>query len=60
LNHYMCLPLATPVAVKAGDVLQVSFQYRAGGSIPSLEASIRAQVIYDVNLQPVTQSAVYA
>lgn len=60
LNHYMCLPLAAPVAVKAGDVLQVSFQYRAGGSIPSLEASIRAQVIYDVTLQPVTQNAVYA
>ncbi len=60
LNHYMCLPLAAPVAVKAGDVLQVSFQYRAGGSIPSLEASMRAQVIYDVSLQPVTQNAVYA
>jgi protein arginine N-methyltransferase 1 len=29
LNHYMMLPLANPVEVRAGDVLQVSFQYRA-------------------------------
>lgn len=60
LNHYMCLPLAAPMAVKPGDVLQVSFQYRAGGSIPSLEASMRAQVIYDVALQPLAHNAVYA
>ena len=52
--------MAAAVAVKAGDGLQVGFQSRAGGPIPSLEASIRAQVIYDVNLQPVVQNAVYA
>jgi predicted RNA methylase len=42
LNHYMTLPLAAPVVVKAGDQLCVSFAYRAGGSIQSLQASIRA------------------
>jgi predicted RNA methylase len=41
LNHYMTLPLARPFDVIAGDTVQVSFRYRAGGSIPSLQASIR-------------------
>jgi hypothetical protein len=45
LNHYMMLPLATPLDVQAGDIVQVSFAYRAGGSIPSLEASMRADVV---------------
>jgi protein arginine N-methyltransferase 1 len=36
LNHYMMLPLAQPLDVQAGDVVQVSFAYRCGGSIPSL------------------------
>ena len=45
LNHYMMLPLATPLDVQAGDIVQVSFAYRAGGSIPSLEASMRAEVV---------------
>jgi len=45
LNHYMTLPLAQPVKVEAGDLLHVAFQYRAGGSIPSLQASLRAQVV---------------
>lgn len=44
LNHYMVLPLDAPVKVAAGDTLRVSFQYRAGGSIPSLQASLRAEV----------------
>lgn len=44
LNRYLALPLAEPVQVMAGDVLQVSFQYRAGGSIQSLQAAISAQV----------------
>lgn len=43
LNHYMVLPLAEPVAVEAGDTLRVSFQYRAGGSIPSLQQAMRAE-----------------
>ncbi len=50
LNHYMSLPLTHPVRVTAGDILHVGFQYRAGGSIPSLQNSIVAQV------EQVTQS----
>jgi protein arginine N-methyltransferase 1 len=42
LNHYLVMPLGEPVAVKAGQQLHVGFFYRAGGSIPSLQASIRA------------------
>jgi predicted RNA methylase len=45
LNHYMMLPLAKPLDVQVGDVVQLSFAYRAGGSIPSLEASIQAEVV---------------
>jgi protein arginine N-methyltransferase 1 len=52
LNHYMTLPLAHPVLVNAGDVLQVSFQYRVGGSIQSLQAAIRTEVVYDSVAQP--------
>ncbi|SHG76866.1 methyltransferase domain-containing protein [Massilia sp. CF038] len=46
LNHYMSVPMSQPIQVKPGDVLQVSFQYRAGGSIPSLEASIRTELVH--------------
>ena len=52
LNHYMALPLAAPVTVRAGDVLQVSFQYRAGGSIPSLEGALRAEVVFEAAREP--------
>ena len=45
LNHYMMLPLARPLDVRAGDIVQVSFAYRAGGSIPSLEATMRAELV---------------
>jgi predicted RNA methylase len=45
LINYMTLPLAQPLDVQAGDVVQVGFAYRCGGSIPSLEASIRADVV---------------
>ena len=41
LIDYLVLPLATSVEGKAGDVLQVSFSYLAGGSIRSLENSMR-------------------
>jgi len=51
LNHYMTLPLATPVKAREGDVLQVRFQYRAGGSIPSLQASLNAEILYEAVLQ---------
>ena len=47
LNHYMTLPLAKPLDVVAGDVVSVAFQYRAGASIPSLQASIRATLGLD-------------
>ncbi|HEX2828476.1 MAG TPA: methyltransferase domain-containing protein [Burkholderiales bacterium] len=47
LNHYMALPLAQPMRVREGDVLRVGFGYRAGGSIPSLQASLRAEVVQD-------------
>jgi predicted RNA methylase len=42
LNHYMTLPLAEPVRLLAGETVQVSFAYRAGGQIQSLQASMRA------------------
>jgi protein arginine N-methyltransferase 1 len=45
LNHYMTLPLPRPLDVVAGDVIDVSFAYRAGGSIPSLQASIVATLV---------------
>lgn len=44
LNHYLLLPLENPVRVKAGDTLEVGFRYRAGGSIPSLQHALRAEV----------------
>lgn len=43
LNHYMVLPLPEPVSVEAGDVLRVSFRYRAGGSISSLLRTLHAE-----------------
>jgi len=63
LNHYMMLPLATPLDVQAGDLVQVGFAYRCGGSIPSLEASIRTALVGSVQEEAVTEvvgTAVYA
>jgi hypothetical protein len=45
LNHYLVLPLAEPVHVNAGDTLQIGFKYRAGGSIPSLQEAICAELV---------------
>ena len=42
--NYMTLPLTEPVTANAGDTLEVSFYYHAGGSIPSLQATLRACV----------------
>ncbi|MGZ5075359.1 MAG: methyltransferase domain-containing protein [Methylobacter sp.] len=39
-NHYMVLPLAEPVDAKAGDLLHVIFNYRAGGSLMHLQNSV--------------------
>lgn len=44
LNHYMSVPLAQPVDVMAGDTVDISFRYRAGASIPSMQASISISV----------------
>ena len=43
LNHYMVLPLEEAVAVRAGDTVRVAFQYRAGGSLPSLQQAMRVE-----------------
>ncbi|QAU34664.1 methyltransferase domain-containing protein [Janthinobacterium sp. 17J80-10] len=43
LNHYMVLPLAKPLRVWAGDEVRVSFQYRAGNSIASLQNAMQVQ-----------------
>lgn len=45
LADYLVLPLNESLTVKAGDVLQISFSYTAGGSIRSLEQNMRAMVI---------------
>lgn len=45
LNRYLVLPLANPVTVKQGDRLRVRFNYRAGGSIMSLQKSLHATVV---------------
>jgi protein arginine N-methyltransferase 1 len=57
LNHYMTLPLDNPIEVCTGEMLQVSFQYRAGGSIPSLQAAIRADVVAAASTQPAFPAA---
>ena len=44
LNHYLALPLNTPVEARRGDVLRVGFKYRAGGSIPSLQNALRVEL----------------
>jgi protein arginine N-methyltransferase 1 len=44
LNHYMALPLKTPMNVVAGDVLNISFQYRTGGSIDSLQNNMKVSI----------------
>jgi predicted RNA methylase len=44
----LVLPLSKPVDAKAGDVLHVAFQYFAGGSLRSLERSIRATLIVEL------------
>jgi len=41
-NHYLMLPLAEPIHAKAGDLLHISFSYRAGGSLAHLQSAISA------------------
>lgn len=45
LNDYMVLPLKQGIEIKAGEVLQVSFSYLAGGSIRSLENSMQVTAL---------------
>jgi len=56
----MTLPLNQPVQVNAGDVIEVSFHYRAGGSIPSLEAAIRVDVVTGMATDSAKRIATYA
>lgn len=44
LNHYMVLPLPEAMQVMAGDIVDVSFRYRAGGSIASLQNILQATI----------------
>jgi protein arginine N-methyltransferase 1 len=60
LNHYMTLPLTSPVTVQAGDLVEISFHYRAGGSIPSLEAVMRAELVREPASQAVKGVPAYA
>jgi protein arginine N-methyltransferase 1 len=60
LNHYMTLPLTSPVTVQAGDLVEISFHYRAGGSIPSLEAVMRAELVREPASQAVQGVPAYA
>jgi hypothetical protein len=49
--------------VQPGDVVQISFAYRCGGSIPSLEASIRTELVGRVEEEAVREqvgAVVYA
>lgn len=41
LNHYMALPLAMPFEVSVGDIVDISFAYRTGASIESLQNSMQ-------------------
>lgn len=44
LNHYMALPLARPISVRAGESINVRFSYRTGGSIDSLQNAIEVEI----------------
>jgi protein arginine N-methyltransferase 1 len=51
MNHYMTVPVNQPLQVNAGDTLQLAFHYRAGGSIQSLEASIKVELLREMAAQ---------
>jgi protein arginine N-methyltransferase 1 len=60
LNHYMALPLTEPLRVMANDVLRVGFAYRAGGSIPSLQATLRPEVVTEPAVEVDHRQRAYA
>jgi len=39
---YMSLALPAPISVEVGDAIRVRFQYEAGASVESLQASLHA------------------
>jgi predicted RNA methylase len=39
-NHYLVLPLEEPLAVQAGETVNVQFQYQAGARIPELQQAL--------------------
>jgi predicted RNA methylase len=41
-NHYLVLPLAKPLHAQAGSLLNLNFNYRAGGSLAHLQNAITA------------------
>jgi protein arginine N-methyltransferase 1 len=45
LNRYMSFPLDKPVDVTIGQKLRVSFHYRAGGLITSLQETLHAELV---------------
>jgi len=49
LIDYLVLPLNKPMDVSLDDVLKVSFRYLAGGSLRSLERSIKATLVVRSN-----------
>jgi predicted RNA methylase len=42
--QYMSVPLARPIAVRAGERVHVRFQYETGGSIESLISSLQSEL----------------
>jgi len=49
LIDYLVLPINTPVEVKAGDVIAVTFRYVTGGTLRSLERSMSVKQLGGVN-----------
>ena len=52
LNHYMTLPLAEPMPIRAGETIQAGFAYRAGAQIQSLQATMRAVAVRENTVLP--------
>jgi len=44
-NPHLILPLSEPLDAQAGDLLQVCFNYSAGGSLSQLQNSIKATIV---------------
>ena len=44
-NQHLVLPLQSPVGATDGSTIEVRFTYSAGGSIESLSASLRCELV---------------